>query len=166
MRDANTPLIFIVEDDNAFAKLTQNELNRLGYTHIRIFSNGEDCIEHIREKPDIVLLDYALSHTGIDGLEVLKEIVKYSPQTSVIMLTAYDKLEIAIDSIKAGAYDYVLKTDTAFERIANLIRKIIRQNELLKANKQLEKGKKIVFIILAIVAIVTSIFFYFFSHIF
>jgi len=160
MKNPKNPLIFIVEDDPAFATLTKNELINLNYSNLKLFTSGEECIKELKQKPDIVLLDYALNN-GMNGLDVLKKIVAILPHTTVIMLTAYDKLEIAIDSIKAGAYDYVIKSETAFERIANLIRKTIRQNELRLANEQLEFGKKLVIIILILIIIGTSLLYYF-----
>jgi len=165
MKNPKNPLIFIVEDDKAFMTLTLNELEKLNFKNIKSFSNGEDCLKELNLKPDIVLLDYALDN-AMNGLEVLKKIKKLSPLTQVIMLTAYDKLEIAVDSIKSGAYDYVLKSETAFERIANLFRKIIRQNELYIANKQLQKGKRIVTVVLLLIAIGTGLVYYFFPNIF
>ncbi|MDD3877667.1 MAG: response regulator [Bacteroidales bacterium] len=165
MKNPRNPLIFIVEDDIAYLTLTKNELENLGYKNLKTFSSGEECMKSINLKPDIVLLDYALSNE-MNGLEVLKRIKKQSHETQVIMLTAYDKLEIAIDSIKSGAYDYVLKSETTYERIANLFRKIIRQNELSLANKQLELGKKIVLIILLVLIIATTLIYYFFPGIF
>jgi len=165
MKNPKNPLIFIVDDDPAFTSLSKNELQNMNYTNLRIFSNGEDCLKELKAKPDIVLLDYALNN-GMNGLEVLKKITMMMPHTTVIMLTAYDKLEIAVDSIKSGAYDYVIKSETAFERISNLIRKIIRQNELRIANEQLEFGKKLVIIILLLVLIGTSLIYYFFPDIF
>ena len=165
MKNPKNPLIFIVDDDPAFSTLAKNELTKLNYSNLKLFSSGEECLKNLKSKPDIVLLDYALNN-GINGLEVLKKITAAMPNTTVIMLTAYDKLEIAVDSIKAGAYDYVIKSETAFERIANLIRKIIRQNELRVANEQLEFGKKLVIIILLFILIGTSLIYYFFPGIF
>jgi len=165
MKNPKNPLIFIVDDDMAFSTLAKNELINLNYNNLKIFNDGESCLKEMKAKPDIVLLDYALDN-GMNGLEILKKISASFPYSTVIMLTAYDKLEIAIDSIKAGAYDYVIKSETAFERIANLIRKIIRQNELRLANEQLEFGKKLVIIILLLVLIGTSLVYYFFPNIF
>ncbi len=165
MKNPKKPLIFIVDDDNAFATLAKNEMQNMNYTNLKVFNSGEECLKNMNLKPDIVLLDYALNNS-MNGLEVLKKINSMTTRTTVIMLTAYDKLEIAIDSIKAGAYDYVIKSETAFERIANLIRKIIRQNELRLANEQLEFGKKLVIIILLLVLIGTSLIYYFFPDIF
>ena len=165
MKNPKNPLIFIVEDDPAYAILAKNELTNMNYKNLKVFSSGEDCLKELHAKPDIVLLDYALNN-GMNGLEVLKKITATLHHTTVIMLTAYDKLEIAVDSIKAGAYDYVIKSETAFERIANLIRKIIRQNELRIANEQLEFGKRLVIIILLLVIIGTSLIYYFFPDIF
>ena len=165
MKSPINPLIFIVDDDPAFATLAKNELTNLNYNNLKIFNSGEECLKNLHFKPVIVLLDYALNN-GINGLEVLKKLTVALPNTTVIMLTAYDKLEIAVDSIKSGAYDYVIKSETAFERIANLIRKIVRQNELRIANEQLEFGEKLVVIILLLILIGTSLIYYFFPGIF
>jgi two-component system OmpR family response regulator len=60
-------------------------------------------------------------------VDVLKKIKELSPTTEVIMLSGQDKIEVAVDSMKYGAYDYVIKGETAFTRIENVFNKI---NEL------------------------------------
>ncbi len=166
MKDFKNPTIFVVEDDPAFSTLIKKELQRHNFTNVEVFSTGDACLKKISEHPDIVLLDYALGKTGMNGLEVLKRIKAQSPQTQVIMLTAYDKLEIAIDSVKNGAYDYVLKSETAFERLNNLIKRIIKQNEIAMAHKKLTKKRNIVLTIIALVAVLTGLLYFFYINLF
>jgi len=108
---------------------------------ISTFDNGEDCLKHINGKPDIMVLDYILNddkHPGaMDGIKVLKEVKKIDERDIVvIMLSGQDKLQVAIDSIKNGAYEYVAKSESAFVRIRNIIKnategiKSARQNKI------------------------------------
>jgi len=123
------PLIFVVDDDIAFCKLLERELQREGYVNIEVFNNGNDCLSALHKSPDIVFLDYRLE-PQCDGLVVLKNIKDLSHDNFVIMLTAAEKIELAIDSLRIGAYDYIVKNERAFVKIKNRIKKIIKEKQL------------------------------------
>jgi DNA-binding NtrC family response regulator len=70
--------------------------------------NGEDALEKIRQyNYDVVILDVAMP--GTDGIEVLREIKKLKPLTEVIMLTGHGAVETAIEGMKLGAFDFLMK---------------------------------------------------------
>ncbi len=117
--------IFIIDDESfmrdmvsAFLKdkFPQDE----GFT----FENGESALKNIYQDPDVIILDFNLSKSATNahnGVEVLKEIKKMRPQTPVIMLTGEDSPSVAIDAVKFGAYDYVVKNENAFHRLQLLL---------------------------------------------
>jgi DNA-binding NtrC family response regulator len=150
------PKIFIVEDDAFYASLLKNEIlkNRLG--EVASFSNGESFMENLFKMPDIVLLDYNLG--SMEGISILKKIKSINPNIQVIILSAQDKMRIAVTSLKYGAYDYVEKNDVAFDRIKALIKRISKFNQLVDEQKQL-KIAKIVFAILITALLIVSIYF-------
>jgi len=132
MNPKNQIKIFIVEDNQLFsmtlktyietsfcAPCSANYVNR--NIKIFLFETGETCMEKFKvEKPQVVILDYHLNNRypdAADGLKVLDWIKKENNKTNVIMLTNNDNIDIAIQSFKHGASDYVVKTETQFEKI-------------------------------------------------
>lgn len=140
--------IFIVEDDKFYAGILRHSLETRNYMNITIFSNGEECLKQLDQKPEILLLDYRLGDNNMDGLDVLKAIKKTGLDTQVIFLTAVDKLEVATNTIKAGAYDYVVKSEAAIERIRNIIRRITFENNIKRENQVLKRSRSIILIVI------------------
>jgi two-component system, OmpR family, response regulator len=136
----NKPLIFIVEDDPLCQEMIKNELQTNGYDKVIVFGNGEECLGNLFKMPKIIMLDYHLEGS-INGIQVLKEIKSINPDIQVIMLSAQEKLEVAINSMKYGAYDYIVKNDVAMKRIKQMVDKIVKWNELLFENAQFKKNR-------------------------
>ena len=94
---------------------------------VSTFASGEECLQHINGKPDIIVLDYLLNNDehpeAMDGMKLLKEVKKIDErEILVIMLSGQDKLQVALDAIKNGAYEYIAKSESAFVRIRNVIK--------------------------------------------
>src|ERR1035441_782872 len=124
MSNKNQINIFIVEDNKVFALALKAGIETTFANmsvKIQLFETGELCMAKFKdEKPPIVILDYHLNGTNpdaVDGIKVLDWIKKENSATNVIMLTADDKIEIAIKSFHHGASDYVVKTETKFNKI-------------------------------------------------
>jgi DNA-binding NtrC family response regulator len=145
----NLSKIFIVEDDAFYASLLKNEIikNKLG--HVESFSTGESFMDNLYKMPDIVLLDHNLG--SMEGIDILKKIKSINPNIQVILLSAQDKMRIAITSLKYGAYDYVEKNDFAFDRIIALIKRISKFNKLIDEQRHFKTAK------IAFTGLVTSI---------
>src|ERR1051326_1906596 len=121
--------VFLVDDDRMFLSSLKYDLGEKFKSDIRIttFTSGEECLEKVKPgMPGIIILDYYLNDDGkpdgMDGLQVLRKIKDISKETTVIMLSAQDKLQIALDAIKNGAYEYVAKSESAFVRMHNVVR--------------------------------------------
>ncbi len=153
MGKADYTLIFIVEDDRFYADVIRKALETRNFLNVKTFPTGEECLKHLHMKPEIVLLDYRLGEEHMDGMEVLKAIRKSGMDVQVIFLTAVDKLEVATNTIKAGAYDYVVKSEAAMERIRNIIRRITFENHIKKENQILKRSRKIILTIIFLLAI-------------
>ena len=133
-------VIFIVDDDPMYLEALEYQLKHLQKYDIYSFKTGEICLENMWHNPKIVVLDYYLNSdnpTAIDGIEVLKKIKSEYPETEVIMLSSQDNMEVAINTIDEGAYDYVTKGESAFIRIRNIVENITAGIEL---NESLQKG--------------------------
>ncbi len=104
MQSAN---ILVVDDDTVARELLAEALKKEGYT-VEAFANGEEVIARGRQGPvDLVLTDIRMG--AVDGLTVLREFKRMSPDTAVVVLTSFGSLEGAIEAIKQGAYDYLAK---------------------------------------------------------
>jgi two-component system, NtrC family, response regulator AtoC len=99
--------VLIIEDEATLAKNMEAYVAREGY-EVRLAESGEQGLEQIAEfKPDVVLTDYRLP--GINGLEVLSRIRRIDSQIKLIMITGHGNVAVAVDAMKAGAYDYLSK---------------------------------------------------------
>lgn len=130
METIKKPLsVFLVDDDKMFLLSLKHKLHeQFKNITFHTFSTGEECLSQIDEKPDIIVLDYYMNTEtpdAMNGIQVLKKIQAISEDIKVIMLSAQDKLDVAVDSIKYGAYEYVVKSETAFVRLQNAIKNIL-----------------------------------------
>jgi two-component system OmpR family response regulator len=118
MVTSNSLSVVLVDDDKLFTTALRHHLSRsFNASSIQTFTTGEQCLKDLKDKPDILLLDYFLNSNtsgAMDGLQVLKWMTKISPSTKVIMLSSQDKIEVALDAMKHGAYEYIVKDDNVF----------------------------------------------------
>ncbi len=158
--------VFLVDDDRMFLLSLKNELKRR-FKNITLstFINGEDCLSHLGEKPDIVILDYYLTAGipgALNGMEVLKKIKSISNSIQVVMLSAQDKLEVAASAIKYGAIEYVAKSETAFIRLQNVLKNSMDVIEYSRETKQYEAWNYLMALFLLIYTAVTAL--YYLNH--
>jgi len=129
-------LIFVVEDNKLYHKLVVDFLQKQGMKRVKSFYTAEDCLAAVNkgERPDIVVEDYHLNDTT--GIAVLQAVKKISKRTEFIFLTSHEDMEVAVNSIKYGAYDYIIKdNDIALKKVYNKIGKISKVIELEKRNR-------------------------------
>ncbi len=144
-------MIFIVEDNPVYNKLVVNYLNSKKFSRIESFLSGEECMKNISMKPDIIIQDYLLE--GMNGIEVLKATKKIHPQIEFIFLSGQDSVDVAINTMKHGAYDYIVKDQMALKKMADKITKIIAIQKLVKSNKRYKVGIALFFLTLALIII-------------
>jgi DNA-binding NarL/FixJ family response regulator len=124
MYDNKPRKIFIVDDDTMLTSALEDYLTRKIPHNIQSFQTGEECLNHLLEKPDVIVLDYYLDTIDKDaanGMEILKAIKKESPDTHVIMLSNQEHYGVALQTIIKGAEQYVIKDADAFQKIAEMI---------------------------------------------
>jgi DNA-binding NtrC family response regulator len=127
--------LFLVDDDVVFLKSMEIDFLQDGCFEVNTFASGEECIAQLALTPDIIILDYLLN--GIDknamnGIETLDKIKAFNPAIPVIMLSAQDKIEVAVDCMHHKAFDYVVKSETAFVRLQKIIATISRYQKMEK----------------------------------
>jgi len=134
--------IFIVEDDKFYGEYLKHHLSLNHEYEIQHFLTGKEFIDNLHVKPDVVTLDYNLP--DINGSVILKKIRQISPDTQVIIVSGQKDIPVALDLLKDGAYDYIVKDQDARSRLWNAILRI-RENQSLKnqvEKLQEEVGKK------------------------
>jgi DNA-binding NtrC family response regulator len=129
--------ILLVDDDEAFRTVLARELVRVGYG-VATAGSGDEALRRIAAlEPEVVLLDLRLP--GRDGLEVLEDIHAANPGIDVIMLTGHGSIDTAIQSVRAGAFDYVAKPCPLDELEVRIQRALERQS-LRRRASLLERG--------------------------
>lgn len=135
MKDENKIKLFLVDDDALFLKSLEIEFRLNGDFDIETFSTGELCIKNLSHGPDVIILDYHLD--GIDknamnGIETLDKIKALHLDIPVVMLSSQDKIDVAINCMHHRAFDYVVKSETAFVRLQKIISTIFRYKKMEK----------------------------------
>lgn len=133
MENTNKIKLFLVDDDAVFLKSLEIQFLDHADFDIETFATGELCIANLSKKPDIVILDFHLNgidKTAINGLETLDEIKKMDAEIPVIILSSQDKIEVAVECIHHKAFDYVVKSETAFVRLQKIITSIFELKQI------------------------------------
>ena len=120
MKNENKIQLFLVDDDALFLKSLEIEFLEHADFIVETYSTGELCMENLSHNPDVIILDYRLD--GIDkfamnGIETLDKIKAFNPDIPVVMLSSQDKIDVAINCMHHKAFDYVVKSETAFVRL-------------------------------------------------
>ena len=102
------PFVMLVDDEVPFVETTTKRLTKRNLKVITAFG-GQEALDTLSKNRnvDVVILDVKMP--GMDGIETLREIKKAYPLTEVIMLTGHASVESAIEGMKLGAYDYLMK---------------------------------------------------------
>jgi DNA-binding NtrC family response regulator len=135
MKNENKIKLFLVDDDALFLKSLEIEFLQNADFDIETYATGELCVENLSHSPDVLILDYLLD--GIDknamnGIETLDKIKAHNPDIPVVMLSAQDKIDVAINCMHHRAFDYVVKSETSFMRLQKIISTIFRYKKMEK----------------------------------
>ena len=135
MSNINSIKIFLVDDDALFLKSLEIQFLEHADFAIETHATGELCVENLSQNPDVIILDYfldAIDKNAMNGIETLDKIKILNPDIPVIMLSAQDKIDVAINCMHHKAFDYVVKSETAFMRLQKIITTIFSQQKLQK----------------------------------
>jgi DNA-binding NtrC family response regulator len=114
--------IFVVEDDVWYTKLLVHNLSLNPDYEIESFTNGKDCLNNLHKNPDVITLDYRLP--DMQGLEVLKKIKTENEEIQVILISEQSEIDVVVELLKFGAYDYIVKSNDIRERLLNTVQNI------------------------------------------
>ena len=130
--------IFLVDDDAVFLKALEIEFLEHADFTIETFSTGEICMENLSHNPDVIILDYQLDgivEGAMNGIETLDKIKAFNQDIPVVMLSSQDKIDVAINCMHHRAFDYVVKSETAFVRLQKIITTIFQYKKMEKELK-------------------------------
>lgn len=157
MATENKRYIFLVDDEPIQNEMLKDYLDERFLYDIKIFDNGEAALAEMNLMPEVVILDYHLDghKTGAkNGVEVLKKIKESHPETQVIMLSGQDKLDVAVDCMKYGAFDYVIKGETAFSRTENALNNVSELHRMKTINNAYKKTIVFLGVIIGLIIII------------
>lgn len=132
-------LVFIIDDEQSISKLLSFWVKDRWKYDVEVFSNSEDAMKKLYLKPDLILLDIMLP--GLDGIETLKRIKQFDENLPVIILSAQGSIEVAVEALRYGAYDYFPKPIDQ-QRLEPAIKNAIKNYDLTKELQNLRENVK------------------------
>src|SRR4051794_31021571 len=128
MKNRDAFKIFILEDDVWYGSMLQHYLSLNPDYEVKRFDAPDPFFAALHENPQVITLDYSLP--GCDGAEVLRKIKEFNKNIDVIVISGQEDVATAINLLKNGAYDYIVKDDEAKERLWNTIRHLQERHGL------------------------------------
>jgi DNA-binding NtrC family response regulator len=136
MPHRGTASILVVDDEPIIRANLAEFLQSEGFA-VRACASGEEALERAaKDKFDVALCDVNLP--GLDGLDVLERLARISPETFVLLITAYATVESAVEAFQRGAHDYLMKPIILHE-VAGKVRRLLRQRDLFRENQWLRR---------------------------
>jgi DNA-binding NtrC family response regulator len=133
--DKEVPIVLAIDDENDILSTFRTLLKK--HCTVATAPSGEEGLEKLKElKVPLVLLDVRLP--GMNGIEVLKKIKKMNPDIEVLLISAHADVKLAVEAIKHGAYDYIIKPFDTNE-LLNLVKRILEKQALVKENLYLKE---------------------------
>ena len=125
--------VFLVDDDALFLKSLEIEFLEQADFIIETYATGELCMANLNKNPDVIILDYnldGLDSNAMNGITTLNKIKEFNRDISVVMLSSQDKIEVAVSCMHNKAFDYVVKSETAFMRLQKIIPSILKYKKM------------------------------------
>jgi two-component system, OmpR family, response regulator len=154
--------ITIVDDDPQMMMMLNDFIRRtFPSADILDHSTGEMALEKMDEEPDVIILDYHLDSVeegAMNGLQVLQKIKERYPKVPVIFLSGQDQIEVASNTIRFGAYDYIVKNESAMHRIEILLNNIFGHAQLRKhlGTQKFFNGLLVVLLIIFLIGFIVA----------
>lgn len=126
--------IFIVEDDPWYGQILQHHLSLNPDYELELYTTGKELLNNLFKKPDLICMDFGLP--DISGDKLLKEIKSRNKNISVIVISAQEEISVAVELLKSGAKDYIIKNDHAKEQ---LWKSVIHVRENLNLRQEVEE---------------------------
>lgn len=131
-------LILIIDDDEAVRISLSMHLEDMGYECLLAADGVEGLTLFSENNPDCVLVD--LRMPGMNGMDVIKKITGITKEIPVIVVSSQDHLGNAIDAVRAGAWDYILKPIESMEIVTHCVNKALEKKELLENRREYQEN--------------------------
>lgn len=129
--------VFIVEDNEWYNKLLVHSVSLNPEVEVQSFGNGSDFLKQLHQRPDMVTLDYRLPDSS--GAELLKKVKEFDSNIEVVIISEQEDIEIAVELLHAGAYDYLVKSTDIKQRLFNTLSNVIKARRLEEKIDNLQK---------------------------
>lgn len=128
--------VSIIEDESQMAEMLKDFIkHKYSIAEINVYFSGEEALEKVYEAQDLFIVDYHLdgdNPNAMNGVQFLNKIKERYPNAQVIFLSGQEKAEVAANTMKYGAYDYIVKNDNAFNRLEIVFKNILGETSLKK----------------------------------
>ncbi len=152
------PLIFVIDRNKNYRHLVVNALEAFNLTNILTFSETKLSFEALNQQPDLVILEYS-TEDNPNGLELMKKAKIKFPSVEFIFLSSKNDIELAVETIRLGAADYIIKSKYALSKLMSRVEKIIQFHNSLKKARRLQK--QLIFSLgLVLVSLITLVILY------
>jgi DNA-binding NtrC family response regulator len=121
--------VFIVEDDEWYLRMLEYHIKLNPDNHVESFTNGKELLKNLSKKPNLITLDYSLGDENAG--DIIKEIKNYDADIPIVIISGQKDVTTAVDLLREGVYDYIVKDEDTKDRIWNII-KHLKQNVDLK----------------------------------
>ncbi len=125
--------MFLVDDDPFYLNILKQHLLNLGCEKLSLYENGIDCLDQLTNKVDVVFLDYEMA--SMTGNEVLLQIKRLDPNIFIVMLSSQEEINIAVNALKLGAFDYLKKGENELAKIKEVLDRIMQVKDLLERER-------------------------------
>ena len=122
--------IFIVEDDVWYGQILEYHLSLNPEYEVLKFTTAKECLDQLYQGPSVVTLDYSLPDMACE--EIMKRIKQFNPEIPIVIISGQEDVSTAVNLLKEGAYDYIVKDDETKDRVWNCIRNI-KENLALRS---------------------------------
>ena len=134
---AKTKIKVAVVDDEAQMREMLKDFVEQKFPAAKIssFASGEEALEKIYEEPHVVILDYNLdadNSEAMNGVQILKKLKDRYPDVNVVFVSGQERAEVAANTMRYGAYDYIVKNENAFHRLEIVMKNILGNTDLKK----------------------------------
>jgi DNA-binding NtrC family response regulator len=121
--------LFIVEDDKTYGRMLKYVAEMNPDYEVFWYKTGKECLDNLHLKPSVISLDYSLP--DMTGVEVLKRIKQYNQSIGIVIISGQQDVGTAVELLKAGAYDYIIKNEEIKERFLNTVRNLLQNQHLV-----------------------------------
>jgi DNA-binding NtrC family response regulator len=152
MQNTRNPLIFVVIESPIYNNLVVGFLKSKRYKNLMTFNSGLESLKHLSLNPDIIVSSYSME--DMNGMELMKRVKEELPETNFFFLSGQNDVEVAVNIIKRGATDYIVKNDKALTKLAKSIDYLVNTTKSIKVKKGFKIGVVGFFIILFVIIMI------------